>query len=100
MSPEHIHHHRDKTLALVASMICIGTCRENARQTADKIRAAHVKTPFLAQLLSASSHEDLKDYFCQAISFRVRFLFPMSSLTSLMFGIQKYSNGTWSDRKR
>ena len=31
VSPEHIHHHRDKTLALVASMICIGTCSENAR---------------------------------------------------------------------
>ena len=31
VSPEHIHHHRDKTLALVASMICIGTCSENSR---------------------------------------------------------------------
>ena len=31
VSPEHIHHHRDKTLALVASMICIGTCSGNSR---------------------------------------------------------------------
>ncbi|KNH05366.1 hypothetical protein XU18_3606 [Perkinsela sp. CCAP 1560/4] len=31
VSPEHIHHHRDKTRALVASMICIGTCSENSR---------------------------------------------------------------------
>ncbi|KNH04538.1 hypothetical protein XU18_4222 [Perkinsela sp. CCAP 1560/4] len=31
VSPEHIHHHRDKTLALVDSMICIGTCSENSR---------------------------------------------------------------------
>ena len=59
MSPEHIHHHRDKTRALVASMICIGTCNENSRQPADKIRAAHVKTLFLAQWISVSSHRNL-----------------------------------------
>ena len=44
VSPEHIHHHRDKTLALVASMICIGTCSENSRSPRIKF-ARHMLIP-------------------------------------------------------
>ena len=97
VSPEHIHHHRDKTLALVASMICIGTCSENSRSPRIKFARHMFNTLLLAQWISVSYRKEFKDYTCQTMNFRVRVLFPMISLTSFMLRIQNSSSGTWND---
>ncbi|KNH08108.1 hypothetical protein XU18_1324 [Perkinsela sp. CCAP 1560/4] len=69
VSPEHIHHHRDKTLALVASTICIGTCSENSRSSRIKFAWHMFNTLFLAQWTSPSSHKDLNNWICQTVYF-------------------------------
>ena len=97
VSPEHIHHHRDKTLALVAGMICIGTCSGNSRSPRIKFARHMFNTLFVAQWILANYRKDLNDYVCQTMNFRVRFSFQISSLTECLCGIPNLLSGTWNE---